>query len=167
MPYKPCPKCKTPNGVRTLKCECGFRFRKSKPYKKKSVPHKKKAVSHKKSTTAHKKKNIIVKPKPQSKKLLSQLTPKPKQKTPVAWTDLEKGDKIRVFKDSGPRMILSDGVEICIGHYGIFTVHKLDLHGIHAYGKNGYSFLWMGDNQFSTQTGIKRIKHKIKKLSHK
>ena len=138
MPYKPCPKCQKNNGVRTLRCECGFEFRKAQPHKD----------------------------KPHNKKVLSELAPKPQPKKSVVWTDLEKGDKVRVFKDSGPRMILSDGVEICIGHYGIFTVHRLDLHGIHAYGKNGYAFLWMGKEEFCKTTSIRRMQHKIKRLTH-
>lgn len=26
MPYKPCPKCSKDNGVRTLKCKCGYEY---------------------------------------------------------------------------------------------------------------------------------------------
>ena len=143
MPYKPCPKCQKHNGVRTLTCECGFEFRKSKPYKIKQTTNKPKVLP-----------------------VLSELTPEPKKinSKSVPWTDLEKGDKVKVSKDSGPRMVLSDGVEVCIGHHGVFTVHKLDLNGIHAYGKNGYAFLWMGQEEFSKETGIRRTQHKIKRL---
>ena len=173
MPYKSCPNCQKSYGVRTLKCSCGFEFRKKKPYKR-AVPHKTKKILNKKKNIV-KPKHVVKKsskkfPKKPFKKpppILSKLKPTPKPKISVVWTDLEKGDKIRVFKDSGPRMILSDGVEVCIGHYGVFTVHRLDLHGIHVYGKNGYAFLYMGNNQFFAKTGIKRIKHKIKKLLQK
>ena len=89
-----------------------------------------------------------------------------KQYEPINWTKLEKGDKIRVKNDSGPLMIMSDGVEVCIGHHGVFTVYKLDLYGIHAHGKHGYVFLWMGKETFCKDTGILRKPHNIRKIKN-
>lgn len=146
MPYKECPKCKHKSGVRTIQCKCGYGF-----FNDDGKP---------------KKPNKLLATPPQWNNNCEVKRHKPPPQYTTNWTNLEKGDRIKVKSDSGPRMIMSDGVDICIGHHGVFTVYKLDLNGIHAHGKHGYVFLWMGKETFSKDTGILRKPHKIRKITN-
>jgi len=81
----------------------------------------------------------------------------------VDWTTLEKGDRIKVIKGSGPYYIMNKN-KIPIGDYGVFTVKSVDPVGIFVYNKYGNSFLYMGKIKFNDQTNVVRRPYKIVKL---
>ena len=57
---------------------------------------------------------------------------------------LNKGDLIRVVGGSGPFYTGDDGDKIYLVDRGKYTVADVDKLGIHAHGKHGYSYLYMG-----------------------
>lgn len=83
------------------------------------------------------------------------------------WTQLEKGDKIKV--GGGPYYIY-EGELIPMGYRGKFVVEKIDTNGIQAWGldKNGgFVHIYMGDDYKNSDTGIYKTTHKILKLKRK
>lgn len=83
------------------------------------------------------------------------------------WTDLEKGDKIKV---GGGPYFLHDGELIPMGYRGKFIVEKVDDKGIQAWGidKNaGFAHIYMGPDHQSSETGVYKTRHKILKLKRK
>lgn len=83
------------------------------------------------------------------------------------WTQLERGDKIKV---GGGPYYLHEGELIPMGYRGKFIVEKVDDKGIRAWGidKNaGFAHIYMGPDFRSPETGIYKTKHKILKLKRK
>ena len=61
-------------------------------------------------------------------------------------TTLQKGDLIRVVGGSGSYHTDYNGEKTYLVDRGKYTVHNTDLNGIHAYGKTGYNYLYMGES---------------------
>lgn len=83
------------------------------------------------------------------------------------WTDLAKGDKIKV--GGGPYYI-HNGELIPMGYRGKFIVEKIDSKGIQAWGidKNtGFAHIYMGPDYQNPETGVWKTRHKILKLKRK
>lgn len=83
------------------------------------------------------------------------------------WSELEKGDKIKV---GGGPYFLSSGELIPMGYRGKFVVEKVDEKGILAWGldKNaGFVHIYMGPDYQNKETGVWKVKHKILKLKKK
>lgn len=57
---------------------------------------------------------------------------------------LNKGDKIKVVGGSGTYFLDDNGERSYMVERGIYTVSHTDEQGIHAYGKTGYNYLYMG-----------------------
>jgi len=82
----------------------------------------------------------------------------------VEWTELQKGDIIRV--KGGPIWINSSGIKTSMGYKGKYTVVSVDQNGIVGYGidKNGgFCHIWM-KGKVKKDNGIIKIPHKIKKI---
>lgn len=82
------------------------------------------------------------KPKPQRRRIKRR-----KRWEEIDWTELQKGDTIKVVQGSGPYYINKEGETTSFGYHGKFTVKWLDEDGIHALGKHGHSFLYMGEEK--------------------
>lgn len=83
------------------------------------------------------------------------------------WTQLERGDKIKV---GGGPYYFHEGELIPMGYRGKFIVEKVDDKGIQAWGidKNaGFAHIYMGPDFRNPETGIYKTKHKILKLKRK
>jgi len=83
------------------------------------------------------------------------------------WTDLAKGDRIKV--GGGPYYI-HNGELIPMGYRGKFIVEKIDSKGIQAWGidKNtGFAHIYMGPDHQNPETGVWKTRHKILKLKRK
>ena len=70
--------------------------------------------------------------------------PKGIRKKRVDFKSLSKGDKIKVVGGSGPYYTDEYGERSYMVERGIYTVRSIDNTGIHAYGKTGYNYLYMG-----------------------
>ena len=57
---------------------------------------------------------------------------------------LSNGDYIKVVGGSGPYHTDFTGERTYLVERGIYKVDSTDEHGIHAYGKTGYNYLYMG-----------------------
>ena len=60
------------------------------------------------------------------------------------FTLLTKGDTIKVVGGSGPYYTDSKGDRLYLVERGRYTVSGTSHDGIHAYGPNGYNYLYMG-----------------------
>jgi hypothetical protein len=58
---------------------------------------------------------------------------------------LSKGDWIKVVGGSGPYHTDRDGERTYLVERGKYRVEDTDNLGIHAYGKTGYNYLYMGE----------------------
>ena len=70
----------------------------------------------------------------------------PKKRAVEDHTTLQKGDLIRVVGGSGSFHTDDNGEKTYLVDRGKYTVHNTDLNGIHAYGKTGYNYLYMGES---------------------
>ena len=70
----------------------------------------------------------------------------PKKKRVEDHTTLSKGDLIRVVGGSGSYYTNEDGEKQYLIDRGKYTVQNTDVNGIHAYGKTGYNYLYMGES---------------------
>ena len=61
-------------------------------------------------------------------------------------TTLQRGDLIRVVGGSGSYYTNEDGEKQYLIDRGKYTVQNTDVNGIHAYGKTGYNYLYMGES---------------------
>ena len=68
----------------------------------------------------------------------------PKKKQVEDHTTLGKGDVIRVVGGSGSYHTNYDGEKTYLVDRGKYVVEFTDKNGIHAYGKTGYGYLYMG-----------------------
>ena len=85
----------------------------------------------------------------------------------VNWRELQKGDKIKV---RGGPYFEKDGEITPMGYNGKFVVDSLDDKGICAFGIDRYSgfcHIYMGRDDLNNETGLWKVKHKIKKLIKK
>jgi hypothetical protein len=87
---------------------------------------------------------------------------KPRQFKTVDWTELEKGDVIKLIGGHGPYMMI-DGQRHNIGvPPGQYKVRKLDDNGIHALRGINHFFIYMGEEKESA-IGVS-APHKFKKV---
>jgi len=83
------------------------------------------------------------------------------------WTELEKGDKIKV---GGGPYFLNTGELIPMGYRGKFVVESVDKNGILAWGidKNaGFAHIYMAGDIQNKETGVWKTKHKLIKLKQR
>jgi hypothetical protein len=83
----------------------------------------------------------------------------------VNWRELSKGDAIKVC--GGP-YFEKDGEVTPMGYNGKFTVDSLDENGIRAFGcdgRCGFCHIYMGVDHLNKDTGVWKVRHKIKKLT--
>lgn len=86
----------------------------------------------------------------------------------INWKELVAGEKIKVFKGSGNYYINDMGEKIFMSRPGIYTVHKIDDHGLIVYSnKNGgFGYIYMSEEtQSPTIYNYYRAPHKIAKLN--
>lgn len=87
--------------------------------------------------------------------------------TDFDWRDLKKGDMIKV---GGGPFYTHNGEVIPMGYKGKFVVDKVDDKGICAWGIDkctGFAHIYMGEDYFNTETGIKKVKHRILKIKRR
>lgn len=98
-------------------------------------------------------------------KFLARLKSKNDQKMQECdnWRLLKPGDRIKTIHNSGPIYLCNNQTEY-MGHYGVFVVASIDKEGIHAYGEDGYAYIYMGKERRSI-TGTILKPHKIKILT--
>jgi len=68
-----------------------------------------------------------------------------RKKKVLDFKDLKKGDRIKVIQGSGSYHVDYNGERTYLQEGGKYTVVKTDDLGIHAYGKTGYNYLYMGE----------------------
>lgn len=83
-----------------------------------------------------------------------------------SWKHLQKGDKIKVFGNSGPFYKKANGERVFMCNRGKFSVINVDKNGIHAKGiglkSTGYCYIYMGrDKKSSVLPSITLSKHKV------
>lgn len=83
------------------------------------------------------------------------------------WRELQKGDKIKV---RGGPYFEKDGQITPMGYRGHFIVDSLDDSGICAFGMDshsGFCHIYMGSDQRNPETGIWKVRHKLKRIVKK
>jgi ribosomal protein L40E len=85
----------------------------------------------------------------------------------VDWRELQKGDRIKV---RGGPYFEKNGEITPMGYNGKFVVDSLDDKGIRAFGvdgRSGFCHIYMGRDSRDDQTGIWKVRHKLKRLIKK
>ena len=158
-----CPSCNSANGPRSFVCKSC-----AKPFTMK-IKAKKTPLPVKPVPTA-----IAVLPKKRHRRTKEQMLlaegKKPIIQKEFNWTELKKGDEIRVL-GGGPYWPREpeDGGNISIGYSGIFTVKYVDEQGIHATGKqedNGHCYIFCG-KEHKSKTGTVMSPHRIAKINRR
>lgn len=86
----------------------------------------------------------------------------------INWTDLIKGDRIKVFKGGGTYYINDMGEKIYMSRPGIYTIEGKDDRGLIVYSnKNGgFGYIYMDkETRSSSVENLYRAPHKIAKLN--
>lgn len=84
------------------------------------------------------------------------------------WTELQKGDKIKV--GGGPFYMNKSQEFVPMGYRGRFIVDSVDDNGIRAFGIDkfsGFCHIYMGPDVQNKETGVWKTKHKMIKLKPK
>ena len=94
---------------------------------------------------------------------------KSKTQTIHDWTELEKGDFIKVFQGTGSYYLNSEGDRVYLSVPGAYKVYSTDENGIHCYGvgkrNSGMNYVYMGPHMRSPVfSSIYRNPHKIVKI---
>lgn len=85
----------------------------------------------------------------------------------VDWRELQKGDKIKV---RGGPYFEKNGEVTPMGYSGKFVVDGLDDQGIRAFGTDGrcgFCHIYMGSDNHNDETGLWKVRHKLKRLVKK
>lgn len=85
----------------------------------------------------------------------------------VNWKELSKGDTIKV---RGGPYFEKNGEITPMGYSGKFVVDSLDDKGIRAFGvdgRSGFCHIYMGRDDRNHETGIWKVRHKLKRLISK
>lgn len=85
----------------------------------------------------------------------------------VNWKDLIKGDKIKV---RGGPYFEKNGEITPMGYSGKFVVDSLDDKGIRAFGidgRSGFCHIYMGKDDLNHETGLWKVRHKLKRVISK
>lgn len=85
----------------------------------------------------------------------------------VDWRDLKNGDKIKV---RGGPYFEKNGEITPMGYNGKFIVDSLDDKGIRAFGvdgSSGFCHIYMGREYHNRETGIRKVKHQLKRIIKK
>lgn len=96
----------------------------------------------------------------------------------IDWKTLDKGDYIKVVQGTGPYYISKKdneqynvGEKICMGDTGVYKVVDHNEDGILSFGaspnNSGFTYLYMGKKQKSTDTGIYLEPYRIIKIKRK
>lgn len=99
-----------------------------------------------------------------------------KKNAVLEWTELEKGQYIKVLAGSGPYWQPPNSVHeedrMYMGYHGIFSIFKVLQDGLLTIkatgeGRGGIYFIYMGPVMRSKQTGCYRQPHMIVKVKRK
>ena len=85
----------------------------------------------------------------------------------VNWRELIKGDKIKV---RGGPYFEKNGEITPMGYNGKFVVDSLDDQGIRAFGADGrcgFCHIYMGRDDRNNETGVWKVRHKVRRLTKK
>lgn len=93
---------------------------------------------------------------------------KPKKFIEVNWSELQKGDRIKVVGRSGNYYINEAGDRMYMSDAGIYTVQDKDDKGLIVYGNdNGFGYIYMGPEKRSTYLdNYYNAPHKIVKVNY-
>ena len=86
----------------------------------------------------------------------------------VNWKELQRGDRIKVFKSGGNYYLNDLGEKTYMSRPGIYTVQSHDENGLIVYSNKhgGFGYIYMGEEvQSNVVKNLYRSKHKIAKLN--
>lgn len=84
----------------------------------------------------------------------------------VDWDTIQNGDRIKLLGRSGTYYINQDGERHYMSDPGIYTIVGKDAMGLRAYGKSGYTYIYMGpEKQSPLMDNMYNAPHKILKLN--